>query len=205
MLLGSCQRATQRQPDHLPAMQMRWQWQQGKPGHAATSSSPLLSPPVLVLGGYQECWLQRDFGRHSAFRAQSSCPSDFGTGTVISQDPDWPFSSGVFGVWQVARVGRTIPSWGPNTTFNKTSLLCARMRGLAELGEEQWQGSTEPSGTRRAHGEVAISSRSEGSSPSQDPRRSPWAQGTALLGQRETAQREEGELGERSATKKRRG
>lgn len=95
---------------------------------------PYSASPVLVMRSYQECWLQRDFVRHSVLRTQSSCPSDFGMGTVISQDPYWPFPSGVFGVWQVARVGRTIPSWGPNTTFNKTSLLCVRMRGLAGAG-----------------------------------------------------------------------
>lgn len=109
----------------------------GSRGSLAVQPPPPLpssASPVLALGGYQEHCLQRGFGRHSALRAQSSSPSDFGTGTGISQDHYWPFPSGVFGVWQEARVGRTIPSRGPNTTLNKPSLLCVRMRGLAGAG-----------------------------------------------------------------------
>lgn len=172
----------------------------GSRGSLAVRPPPPLpcSPsPVLVLGGYQEHWLQTDFGRHSAFRTQSSCPSDFGKGIVISQDPYWPFTSGVFGVWQVARVGRTIPSWGPNTTFNKTSLLCVRMRGLAGAGGGAPAGQCRALGDGKGPRRSCHLQREQRQPPRQDTRRSLCARGTALLGQRETGKREERELEER--------
>lgn len=67
----------------------------------------------------RERWPPRDFGRQVAFRAQSSCLPDFRMGLVASQVPYWPFSSGVFGVWLEARVGRTIPCMRPQHNFQQ--------------------------------------------------------------------------------------
>lgn len=96
------------------------------------SPLPCSPSPVLVLGeytywegGHQAHWLQRDLGRRAAFTAQSSHLRDFGTGLVASQVPYWPFTSGVFGVWLVARVGRTVRRMRPQHNFQQNlSSLC---------------------------------------------------------------------------------
>lgn len=111
----------------------------------------LLCCPVLEQGkricsegGWQEHWWWRGWRRQAAFRAQSSHLPDFGVGPVPSQVLNVPSLavSLVFGCWP--QWAGPFLAWGPSTTLNKTSLLCAQMRGLRELGEEHWAGSAEP-------------------------------------------------------------
>ena len=76
-------------------------------------------------GGHKKGWPQQDLGRQAAFRAQSSHLPDFGIGLVSSQVSYWPFSLGVFGIWLVARVGRTVHWMRPQYNFQQNlSSLC---------------------------------------------------------------------------------
>lgn len=154
---------------------------------------PCSASPALVLGGYWEHWLQRDFGRHSAFRAHSSCPSDFGTGTAISQiltDPSLQVSleSGRWPEW-----AGPFPHEAPTQVWTKPLFSESERGDWQELGEEQQQGSAEPSVTGRAQQKFpSPAGVSDSSSPSQDPR-SPWAEVQHCWG---TGRRDNCETGE---------